>query len=72
MLILHYETYNEAYYGRIIPQLFCYKRGPHAKTLKKFCRIIFIAYICKKFIGKTCRLFFGLAKFWKNLQGSKE
>ena len=26
---------NEAYYGRIIPQLFCYKRGPHAKNSPK-------------------------------------
>ena len=26
---------NESYYGRIIPQLFCYKRGPYAKNSKK-------------------------------------
>lgn len=36
---------NEAYYGRIIPQLFCYKRGPHAKNSKKVLPNHFLLHI---------------------------
>jgi hypothetical protein len=64
---------NEAYYGRIIPQLFCYKRGPHTKNSKKSFAESFLLHIfATDLLAKQCRLFFGLAKFWKNLQGSKE
>ena len=63
---------NEAYYGRIIPQLFCYKRGPHAKNSKKVLPNQFYCISLQQIYWQNLPTILWLGKFWKNLQGSKE